>query len=116
MSEPDWTGLRERWTRAAIAERAERLEWAHPAMERAAAAFWELRNAGWRPAEYYPKGGGMFLAWRPDSPMPYKCKYEGTWPDGQWWAYIDGDVWPDRPVLWRPLPQQIAGTAANNRQ
>lgn len=75
-------------------------------MEVAHKAYIELREEGWRPAMYCPKDGTVFLAWSPDQVMPYRCKYDGVWPKGRWWAMADGDLWPDSPVLWKALPDE----------
>ena len=99
----DFTDLRHHWEESSKAERTERESWAHPNMKEIAKLTTDLRNNGWQDASYCPKGGEMFLAWSPLMGLPYKCKYEGEWPDGKWWAYVDGDVWPDRPVLFKEL-------------
>lgn len=100
----DWGDLRAHWQKSGIAERAERLSWATEEMSTITRAYTALREKGWKPIMYCPKDGSLFLAWQPSMPTPYRCKYEGTWPDGRWWAVMDGDMWPDHPVLWKPLP------------
>jgi len=60
-----------------------------------------LLELGWKDAIYCPKDGSMFSAIEPGSTGIHKCNYQGEWPKGNWWVY-DGDVWPSRPILWRP--------------
>lgn len=100
--------IRKHWPRADIKEKAERLSWSTPAMEQIAKFTQQLFEDGWRDAAYCPKDGSVFLAWVPTMSMPYRCKYEGQWPNGQWWAMLHGDMWPDRPMLWKPLPVEQA--------
>ena len=106
MSDFGFTELRHHWAESAEKERAERKEWAHPAMRKIHKYYTDLRNAGWQDAIYCPKDGSFFLAWSPGNILPYRCRYEGEWPDGRWWAYLDGDVWPDRPVLFKLAPPE----------
>ena len=61
-----------------------------------------LKELGWSEAIYCPKDGSMFSAIEAGSTGIHTCRYEGKWPDGRWWVY-DGDVWPARPILWRPI-------------
>jgi len=102
----DFTDLRAHWYESAKKEKAERESWTSNAMRAAHSSYNELRKEGWRPAMYCPKDGSVFLAWSPQQPTPYRCKYVGTWPDGKWWAMVYGDVWPDFPVLWKGIPRE----------
>jgi len=47
----------------------------------------------------------MFWAWKPTMSKPYRCNYKGEWPNGSWWAYMSGDIWPDNPgpVLFKEI-------------
>ena len=101
-----FTELRQHWAESAEKERAELEPFAHPAMADISRLTSELRNAGWNDIAYCPKDGTVFLAWSPiNGPLPYRCSYDGEWPNGSWWACTCGDIWPDRPVLFKPLPQ-----------
>jgi hypothetical protein len=50
------------------------------------------------------KDGSRFLAIEAGSTGVYPCYYQGEWPKGSWWAEAHGDLWPARPVLWKPMP------------
>lgn len=65
-------------------------------------AFTRLKELGWNEAIYCPKDGSMFSAIEAGSTGTHKCSYTGEWPNGKWWVY-DGDIWPARPILWKPL-------------
>ena len=105
-SEFRFTDLRRHWQYCAKKEKPQREAWAHPAMRAAFDATQELLNNGWRGASYCPKDGTRFLAWTPTMPTPFVCYYQGEWPNGKWWAEMDGDVWPQNPgpVFWKPIP------------
>lgn len=60
-----------------------------------------LQELGWKNAVYCPKDGSMFSAIEAGSTGIHQCNYTGEWPKGSWWLY-DGDMWPSRPILWRP--------------
>lgn len=60
-----------------------------------------LKELGWNDPAYCPKDGSMFSVIEAGCTGIHKCNYQGEWPTGGWWVY-DGDVWPSRPVLWRP--------------
>jgi len=63
----------------------------------------DLWRLGWKDIIYCPKDGSHFLAITAGATAVFECNYIGEWPDGSWWIY-DGDVWPARPILWKPLP------------
>lgn len=62
-----------------------------------------LTDMGWRDPVYCPKDGSTFEVIEPGSTGIHKCIYMGEWPKGSWWALGDGDMYPSRPVLFRPL-------------
>ena len=64
-------------------------------------AYYRLKELGWSDAIYCPKDGTMFSAIEAGSTGVHQCNYTGEWPKGSWWVY-DGDMWPSRPILWRP--------------
>lgn len=68
-------------------------------------AFTRLKEMGWKEAIHCPKDGSMFSAIEAGSTGIHDCNYTGEWPDGNWWVY-DGDVWPSRPILWKPKEVQ----------
>jgi hypothetical protein len=59
-----------------------------------------LRKLGWREARYAPQDGTPFLAIEAGSTGVHECSRN---PDGHFWIY-DGDMWPARPILWKPKP------------
>lgn len=83
------------------AERAEKMPDEKAAIEQMFEAWLRLKELGWNEAVYCPKDGSMFSVVEAGSTGIHQCNYTGEWPDGKWWVY-DGDVWPSRPVLWRP--------------
>jgi len=70
--------------------------------------FHEMKKRGWREIVYCPKDGSSFLAVEAGSPSAVVCTYSGEWPRGGWWAHCHGDMWPARPILWKPLPPKVA--------
>jgi hypothetical protein len=62
-----------------------------------------LEKLGWRDAIYCPKDGTVFEIIEAGSTAISRAHYEGTWPNGRWWAHCDGDLWPSRPILFRPI-------------
>ena len=64
-----------------------------------------LKELGWADAVYCPKDGSRFLAIEAGSTGVYPCYYKGEWPDGHWWTEAHGDLWPSRPILWKPIPE-----------
>lgn len=85
----------------AKADRAEKMPDEKAALRQMFEAHTRLVELGWKEAMYCPKDGSMFSAIEPGSVGIHKCSYSGEWPTGSWWVY-DGDVWPSRPILWRP--------------
>ncbi len=65
-----------------------------------------LRSLGWREIEGCPKNGKRFLAICPGDTGVFVHYYKGEWPNGHWWAEAHGDLWPSRPILWKPLPEK----------
>lgn len=63
-----------------------------------------LREFGWADAVYCPKDGTQFLAIEAGSTGVFPCRYQGEWPNGTWWTEAHGDLWPSRPILWKPMP------------
>lgn len=110
VMEDIWTDIRRHWEESSKKERTERESWGTQGMKDIHKLTVELQNDGWRSAAYCPKDGSMFLAWCPTMAAPCMCNYQGEWPNGKWWIYVDGDTWPQNPgpVLWKPLPDTPA--------
>lgn len=62
--------------------------------------FRALQDMGWRPAMYAPQDNTPFLAIEIGSAGVHECSRDA---EGHFWIY-DGDVWPAKPVLWKPMP------------
>ncbi len=98
----------EGWERltSAIAARdaaqAERMPDDRAALLQMQDAYTRLEKLGWRNAIYCPKDGTVFDAIEAGSTGIFACHYEGDWPTGSWWAQDAGDLWPARPILFRP--------------
>lgn len=75
-----------------------------------------LKACGWRDIEYCPKDGSRFLAITPGSTGVFPHYYQGEWPDGSWWCEAHGDLWPSRPILWKPMPSNARLTAPDTAQ
>lgn len=71
-------------------------------------AYQRLQQLGWRDAIYCPKDGSTFEAIEAGSTGIHDCHYEGQWPDGSWWVAADGDLWPSRPILYRPKTPPVS--------
>lgn len=65
-----------------------------------------LEELGWRNAIYCPKDGTPFHVIEAGSSGVHTAHYEGDWPKGSWWIAEAGDLWPSRPILWRPIPAE----------
>lgn len=65
-----------------------------------------LKELGWRDIIYCPKDGSVFESISAGSTGVHPCYYDGEWPNGRWWVMDAGDLWPARPILWRPLSEQ----------
>lgn len=62
-----------------------------------------LKELGWSEACYCPKDGSEFEVIEAGSSGIHVAHYSGEWPKGCWWIHSDGDLWPSRPILWRPI-------------
>lgn len=73
-------------------------------------AFHRLKDFGWREAIYCPKDGSEFEVIEAGSTGIFRCRYDGTWPDGMWMTFDDSDVYPSSraPLLFRLLPEAQA--------
>ena len=87
-------------------ERAERMPDEQSAIQAMFNAWQRLKELGWREACYCPKDGTIFKAIEAGSTGIFDCWYEGKWPEGRWWIYDGGDIWPSHPILFRATEQQ----------
>lgn len=90
---------------ASKAKRAQDMPDVQAALDAMARAYLRLTELGWQGAIYCPKDGTVFEAIEAGSTGIHRCHYEGEWPNGHWWAHDAGDMWPSRPILFRPLPK-----------
>ncbi len=83
------------------AEREKKMPDENAALKQMFEAYTRLKELGWKEAIYCPKDGSMFSSIEAGSTGIHRTSYDGKWPTGRWWSY-DGDMWPARPILWRP--------------
>jgi hypothetical protein len=88
--------------------RAEKLPDEQAAINAMFEAFDRLRELGWQCAEYCPKDGTRFRVIEAGSTGVFDCTYQGDWPEGSYWIYDGGDIWPSRPILFRLYPEDEA--------
>lgn len=62
-----------------------------------------LQDLGWKDPVHCPKDGSTFDGIEVGSTGIHPYLYLGTWPDGAFWLQADGDLWPSRPILGRPV-------------
>lgn len=67
-------------------------------------AFHRLKELGWKETMYLSsaKLGTMRLI-EPGSGGIHEGHYDGEWPDGSWWLHSEGDLWPSKPCLGKPI-------------
>jgi hypothetical protein len=82
-------------------ERAEKMPDERAALEQMFEAWLRLKELGWREVIYSPKDGTVFDSISAGSTGIHDCHYEGEWPEGGWWTFDGGDLWPSRPILFR---------------
>ena len=95
--------LREMWEAADKKALDYRTQGEKAILEKMVDAFHGLKSLGWKEACYCPKDGSTFLVIEAGSSGTHKCHYTGEWPTGSWWIEASGDLWPSRPILWKPL-------------
>jgi len=83
-------------------KRAEDMPTEQDAIRQMRDAHQRLKELGWRDAIYCPKDGSVFEVLEAGSSGIHDCFYTGKWPDGTWWIPAEGDLWPSRPILFRP--------------
>lgn len=67
-----------------------------------------LKELGWREAIYCPKDGTEFDAIEAGSTGIHRCFYSGEWPTGHWYVADHDDLWPSRPIMYRPSEEEKA--------
>ena len=105
------------WARAEAnkAMRADSMPDDQTAMETLFAAYLRLKELGWRDIIYCPKDGTVFEAISAGSTGVHPCYYDGEWPDGRWWTMEAGDLWPSRPILFRPVDETAQPRQPNDQ-
>lgn len=89
------------------AERAKQMPTAQDALRQVCEAKERLQELGWRDGIYAPKDGSMFRVIEAGSTGIFEGSYSGEWPDGYWYTYADGDVYPSRsPPFMFAAPEQ----------
>lgn len=106
MSEPN---LRQIWMEAEATQKRYVAEGEEVQLAKMRDGYNGLRNLGWRDATYCPKDGTRFLAICGNGSEPRPCTYQGEWPTGVWLLEDAGDLWPVRPVLFKPMPPAPTG-------
>lgn len=64
-------------------------------------AYTRLKELGWKEAMYCPKDGSTFQSISAGSTGIGDTCYQGQWPEGRWWTYEAGDMWPASPILFK---------------
>ncbi len=83
--------------------RADKMPNEKSALKQMSEAFTRLKELGWKEAIYCPKDGSTFKAIEAGSTGIHEsCHYSGEWPKGMWWISAAGDLWPSRPILFKP--------------
>ena len=101
--DPKEVGIRNFWAWHAEREKDYRTEEEVHVLMAMYEQYKKLVDMGWRRIQYCPKDGTRFLAIEAGSTGVYPCLYKGEWPDGTWWMEHSGDIWPARPILWKPM-------------
>jgi hypothetical protein len=83
------------------AKRAEEMPTEQDALSRMFECVQRLKELGWNDAMYCPKDGTVFNVIEAGSSGIHKAHYSGKWPDGACWIHDNGDLWPNRPILFK---------------
>jgi hypothetical protein len=84
------------------AERAAKLPDEQACIDAAFEAWLRLKELGWNDIIYCPKDGTIFSSISAGSTGIHDTHYQGEWPDGSWWVFDGGDLWPAHPTMWKP--------------
>lgn len=101
-----WAELKLHWERSAKLDKDYRTQDEKRILGEMFSRYQELVKLGWQDIVYCPKNGTTFLCIDAGSTGVHKCQYLGEWPKGAWWILEAGDMWPSRPILWKPLPPE----------
>lgn len=101
---------------AAKAARADAMPTEKEALDVMFEAYQRLQELGWREAIYCPKDGSPFLAIEAGSTGIHDCAYIGEWPTGSWEIIEADDLWPSRPILFKPIPPESVTPATPSDQ
>lgn len=85
------------------ARRAEAMPDDHAALRALQDVYLRFKEMGWNDAVYCPKDGTVFEAIESGCAAVQRCVYLGEWQNGKWWAMDGGDLFPSRPILFRPI-------------
>lgn len=66
-------------------------------------AWQRLKELGWKEAMYCPKNGSRFQVIEAGSTGVFECTYDGEWPTGHYWIQGVDDIYPSRPILFKPV-------------
>lgn len=76
------------------------------ALEQFHSAYVRLKELGWRDIHYCPKDGRTFQVIEVGSTGVHVAHYESDGHIGTFWIHAEGDLWPSKPSLYRPLPAE----------
>jgi len=91
-------------------DRAEKLPDERACLNAMFEAYQRLQELGWKEAIYCPKDGSVFHSIEAGSTGIHDCHYEGEWPKGWWWVHEANDLWPSRPILFKPKEKNHASS------
>jgi hypothetical protein len=83
-------------------ERAERLPDAKSCLSSILDARERLIELGWREMSGFPTDGTSFWTVEAGSTGIHDTVYSGEYPNGYFFVQADGDLWPSKPILWKP--------------
>lgn len=106
-----WTALRCHWARCEKADKDYRTAEERALLSEMFQRYEALKKLGWEDIIYCPKDGTEFLSISAGSTGVHRCHYDGEWPMGFWWVHEAGDLWPARPILWKPMPPNATAAA-----
>lgn len=95
-----------------IADRAADMPTEQDAIDAMFRAYQRLKDLGWEDAIHCPKDGTWFHSVEAGSTGIAITAYHGEWPKGGWWHAEAGDLWPGRPVLFKPKEADDDGKPA----
>jgi len=82
--------------------RAEKMPSESDALKQMFNAFLRLKDLGFKDSMYCHKDGSKFESIEAGSTGIHKeTVYYGVWPNGQFFIFDNGDLWPSRPILFR---------------